>query len=79
MKIERVAPAKHGTHPVFHSYLDMSVADAETSLQGVSYPATKHDLIHQGKMNGASSDVMAFLRIMPEGRYTHFNDIASMA
>jgi hypothetical protein len=57
----------------------MSLADVEAILQGVSYPANKHDLIHQGKTNGASDDVMAFLRLLPEGKYHQFHDIAFMA
>ena len=79
MVMEAVAPAKHGTRPGFHSCLDMSVADVEASLQGISYPASKHDLVRQGKQNGASNDVMAFLRLLPEGNYHQFHDIAFMA
>jgi len=70
----KVAPQRGGNRS-----LDMSVADLDTAVRGMSFPATKHDLILQGRSNRASEDVMAFLHLLPEDRYSSFQDIAFMA
>lgn len=73
-------PAKEtAAPPGFHRCLDMSVAELETCLDGISYPAIKHDLVSQARRNGAKPDVLAFLHLLPESRYPQFHDIAFMA
>ncbi|MEL7563217.1 DUF2795 domain-containing protein [Dehalogenimonas sp. 4OHTPN] len=70
---------KNLTSPAFHYCLDMSIADLETCLNGISYPATRHDLVSQARRNGAKPDVLAFLHLLPENKYPQFHDIAFMA
>jgi hypothetical protein len=76
--LDRKSP-ESATPPGFHRCLDMSVADLEACLDGISYPAAKHDLVSQACHNGAKPDVLAFLHLLPESKYSQFHDIAFMA
>jgi len=77
--LERPNTLAQRHRPGAHTYLDTSVAEIETSLAGIRYPADKQDLIRWGKFNCASDDVTAFLSLLPPGEYRQFHDIASMA
>ena len=79
MVLEKPATVKRGAQLGIHSCLDTSVAEIEASLRGISYPAQKRDLICQAKTNGASVDVMAFMSLLPEGKYHQFHDVGFMA
>ena len=61
------------------TFLDLSVSELETSLRGLSYPAEKQEIIRQAELSDSSDDAMAFLSVLPKGRYHHFNDIAYAA
>ncbi|MEN8614771.1 DUF2795 domain-containing protein [Dehalogenimonas sp. THU2] len=77
--LDRTQAKETATPPGFHRCLDMSVAELGTCLDGISYPATKHDLLSQARRNGAKPDVLTFLHLLPESKYHQFYDIAFMA
>ena len=79
MILGRTPTIERRVQPGTHRGLDISIGDLETFLVGVAYPATKQDLIGQAKRNGASDDVMTFLRLLPEAKHHRFQDIAFMA
>ncbi|MEL7563207.1 DUF2795 domain-containing protein [Dehalogenimonas sp. 4OHTPN] len=79
MILDRAQTKEITAPPGFHRCLDMSVADLETCLDGISYPATKHDLVRHAHRNGAKPDILAFLHLLPENKYPQFHDIAFMA
>ena len=79
MVMEKLNTTERGNRPGTHTCLDMSITDLENCLEGVKYPATKHDLVHLARRHGTSDDIMAFFRLLPEGKYSQFNDIAFMA
>lgn len=45
------------------------------SLNGLSYPAFKEEILEKARANGASKEVMADLQAMPEREYFDANDI----
>jgi hypothetical protein len=53
-----------------------SPAAIEKGVKGISYPASKDDLISQAKTNGAPSDVMEVLSRFEEKDYKSPIDIA---
>lgn len=79
MIMERVMAIHPETQPGMHTCLDISIAELEACLADVDYPAIKRDLLHQAEFHDATPDVMAFLQILPEGKYHQFHDIASLA
>jgi hypothetical protein len=62
-----------------HTFLNVSIADFERCLTGLDYPARKSDLIQTAKSHQASTSILRFLDLLPEGNYYHFGDIAFMA
>ncbi len=77
--LERTATTEREARSMVPRCLDISIADLDDCLAGTNYPAGKHDLIERGKLNGATDDVMVFLRLLPQGKYHQFHDIAFMA
>ena len=51
--------------------------EVQKHLPGVSYPATKDQLVEQAKSNGASQDVIEALSGMPDGEYDGPNRVSS--
>jgi hypothetical protein len=43
--------------------------DLQKSLAGVSYPASRDDLVERAKSNGASSDIIDSLSKIPDKQY----------
>lgn len=54
---------------------NVSSADIHNALRGVSYPATKDDLIDQAKKNRADENVIACLKDLPEEEYGGPQDV----
>ena len=79
MVLEKPAATERDKRPTKTTHLDLSVADLETSLRGITYPAARRDLIQQAIRNNASDDTMAFFQLLPNNRYHQFNDIALLA
>ncbi len=79
MVLEKSAATERDKRPREVTCLDLSVADLETSLRGITYPAERQDLIQQAARNNASDDTMAFFHLLPNDRYHQFNDIALLA
>jgi hypothetical protein len=50
-------------------------ADIERSLRGISFPASKDELIRHARDNDAEMDVLDALRSIPEGRYNSSAEI----
>jgi hypothetical protein len=63
----------------FNRSLDMSIAELEQSLSGISFPATKQDLVVNAKRNGAPEDVLIFIHLLPNLKYRQFHDVIFMA
>jgi hypothetical protein len=51
--------------------------EVQKYLSGVSYPATRDQLVEQAKSNGASQDVIEALSGMAEGEYDGPNRVSS--
>ena len=68
-----------GEQPRVLTSLDMSVAELEASLDGTCYPAEKRDLISQAEINDSIDDIIAFLNLLPEGKYLHPSAVSLLA
>lgn len=79
MVLERPNASVVAAESGVYSLLDISVAEIQTRLLGLKYPASKSNLISQAANNGATSDVITFLRLLPEVTYHDFSDITFMA
>jgi len=51
--------------------------EVQKSLAGVSYPASKEQLIQHAKDHGASADVVEALSAIPDGDYDGPNRVSS--
>lgn len=52
-----------------------SPANVQTHLKGVSYPASKEDLLSSAKTNDAPEEVMEILRQMPDQQFHGPQDV----
>lgn len=51
--------------------------EIQKCLSGVSYPATKDQLVEHARKNGAGGEVLKALSGMPEGEYDGPNRVSS--
>ena len=51
-------------------------SEIEKSLKGISFPASKQDLVQQAKSNHASRDVINAIKNLPEDRFNSPTDVA---
>jgi uncharacterized protein DUF2795 len=51
--------------------------EIQKCLSGVSYPATKDQLVEHARKNGADDDVIKALSAMPDGEYDGPNRVSS--
>lgn len=52
-----------------------SPANVQTHLKGISYPASKKDLISKARENDAPDDVLEVLQELPEEEYRGPQDV----
>ncbi|OEC88673.1 MULTISPECIES: DUF2795 domain-containing protein [Methanobacterium] len=57
---------------------EVTSEDVITSLKGVSYPATKKEMVEQAKKNNASDDVIHKIENLPMEKFRTTADIASL-
>ena len=63
----------------FVDSLYLNPSELRDSLEGVKYPASKDELINLAKQNNAPNEVKLFLRLLPEGQYSNFQNIEFLA
>ena len=54
----------------------MNPIELQKHLKGVSYPASKDDIVSQAESNGAGSDILDTLRKIKDGTYEKPTDIS---
>jgi hypothetical protein len=57
---------------------EVTSEDVITSLKGVSYPATKKEMVEQAKKNNASDDVVHAIENLPREKFRTTVDIATL-
>ena len=55
---------------------NVSPAEAQKALAGVSYPADKEELVQRAKENNANERVMNFLERIPDRKYEGVTDVS---
>ncbi|PPD57569.1 hypothetical protein [Dehalogenimonas etheniformans] len=60
-------------------FTDLSFGDIEACARDMTYPINNLELVHQAKLDGASSDTVKFLNLLPEGKCNHSSQIVFMA
>jgi len=49
--------------------------ELERSLQGLSFPALKHDVVHAARKNGAANEVVAVLEQLPVTQFSSLDQV----
>ena len=57
---------------------EVTSEDVITSLKGISYPATKKEMIQQAKENNADDDVVHAIENLPRENFRTTVDIATL-
>jgi hypothetical protein len=57
---------------------EVTSEDVITSLKGVSYPATKKEMVEQAKKNNASDDIVHVIENLPREKFRTTVDIATL-
>ena len=54
---------------------DARPSDVQKALKGVTYPASKQDLLKHAKGQGADGGVLDLIDKMPDGKYENMADV----
>lgn len=55
------------------------LTEVQEALGGISYPATKDQLIERARANNAGTDIIAVLEDIPDGKYGGPDEISKAA